>query len=165
MVPEGTSVEQALATYRSQSNVLYAEPNYLVHLDQAVTPNDPRFPQQWNFHNTGQNGGTPSADIHAPEAWSVTSGSASVVVAVIDSGIDYTHPDLASQVWSAPAPFTVTRTQGDIFTCPAGSRGFDAVNGDCDPQDALDGSGVRHILTRHEQGASEVDSRRFAKSA
>ena len=161
-VPQGTSVEEAVAKYRSQPNVLYAEPNYIVHADQAaVTPNDPRFNQQWNLHNTGQGGGTSGADIHAPEAWSTTTGSTNVVVAVIDSGIDYTHPDLASQAWSAPAPFTVTRTQGDVFTCPAGSHGFDAVNGDCDPQDDVGHgthvSGIIGAATNNATGVAGIN--------
>lgn len=136
ILPGGTSVAEAIVQYRTRPEVLYAEPNYIVRALQSLTiPNDPQFPQQWNLHNTGQNGGTPGADIHAPEAWSTTRGSANVVVAVIDSGTDYTHTDLASQIWSASSPFTVTRTQGDVFTCPAGSHGFNAVDGNCAPQD------------------------------
>ncbi|MEI6536748.1 MAG: S8 family serine peptidase, partial [Verrucomicrobiaceae bacterium] len=57
---------------------------------------------QWDLHNTGQNGGTPGADIHAPEAWSVSTGSASVIVAVIDTGMDLTHPDLVANLWTNP---------------------------------------------------------------
>src|SRR5256886_6381415 len=118
---DGARVDEAVTNYRAQADVLYAEPNYVVHTIQNLTlPNDPRFSQQWNLHNTGQNGGTAGADIHAHDAWNVTKGSASVVLALIDTGVDYTHPDLSSQIWSAPTPFTVTRTQGDVFTCPAG---------------------------------------------
>jgi subtilisin len=60
----------------------------------ARTPTDPYFPQQSNLHNTGQNGGTADADIDAPEAWGITTGSPNVTVAVIDSGVYYTHGDL-----------------------------------------------------------------------
>jgi hypothetical protein len=137
-LPSGTSVESAVAEYRASPSVQYAEPNYLVHALQGQTiPNDPSFPTQWNLQNTGQNGGTPGADIHGPQAWSITTGSTSVVVAVIDSGVDYTHPDLSGQIWNAPTAYTVTRTQGDVFACPAGSHGFDAVNGTCSPLDDL----------------------------
>jgi subtilisin family serine protease len=132
-LPQDMSVEEGIDQYRRNPDVLYAEPNYIVHADNL--PNDPQFPQQWNLHNTGQAGGTPGADIHAPEAWDITTGSSSVVVAVIDTGVDYTHPDLAAQIWSAPAPFTAKRFNGDIVNCPAGSRGFNAVDGICDPQD------------------------------
>jgi subtilisin family serine protease len=96
-------VEDALKAYRKNPDVLYAEPDYLVHaLD---TPNDPLFPQQWNLQNAGQNGGTPGADIHATQAWNLTTGNSDVVVAVLDTGVDYRHPDLAAQIWSAAAPF------------------------------------------------------------
>ncbi len=56
---------------------------------------------------------------------------------MIDSGVDYTHPDLAGQIWNAPTAYSVTRAQGDVFACPAGSHGFDAVNGTCTPLDDL----------------------------
>jgi len=82
----GASVQEAVSKYRAYPDVLYAEPNYIVHAIQSLTiPNDPQFSQQWNLHNTGQNGGTAGADIHAPEAWSVTKGSTTVVLAIIDS--------------------------------------------------------------------------------
>jgi subtilisin family serine protease len=94
----GATLKRALREYRHDPNVLYVEPNYVVH---ALTlPNDPLFPQQWGLSNTGQDGGTPGADIHAPQAWGITTGSSDVVVAVIDSGIDYTHPDLAPNMFS-----------------------------------------------------------------
>src|SRR5579859_7256753 len=137
-LPAGDNVEAALAQYRATPSVLYAEPNYVVQaLQSSTVPNDPFFPQQWNLQNTGQNGGTPGADIHATQAWSITKGNSNVVVAVIDSGVDYTHPDLAGQIWNAPTAYSVTRTQGDVFACPAGSHGFDAVNGTCTPLDDL----------------------------
>jgi len=68
----------------------------------AALPNDPSFPAQWSLQNTGQYQGTIGADINAPRAWSLTTGSRSVVVAVIDSGIDITHPDLAANIWTNP---------------------------------------------------------------
>ena len=140
-LPEGLAITEAIAAYKSNPEVLYAEPNYVVHAFN--TPNDPQFPQQWNLYNTGQSGGTPGADIHAPEAWSLTTGSSSVVVAVIDTGVDYTHPDLAAQVWSAPMPFTAIGDNGIVVNCPAGSRGFNAVSESCDPMD--DNSHGSHV--------------------
>ena len=109
--------QAALARYRRNPNVVYAEPDYIrfipepaVHDTGAIVPRDKYFGQQWGFDNTGQQfycfdwlfsgfcfyQGTPDADIDAPEAWAVTTGSAAVTVAVIDTGIDYNHPDLAS---------------------------------------------------------------------
>src|SRR5262245_559214 len=62
-------------------------------------PNDPQFSQQWPLHNTGQTGGLYDADIDMPEAWTVSTGSMSTVIAVLDSGIDYTHPDVYLNIW------------------------------------------------------------------
>jgi len=133
---------RALRAYHKDPNVLYAEPNYIVHIFEE--PNDPLFPQQWGLSNTGQQGGTPGADIHAPQAWDITTGSSDVVVATIDTGIDYNHPDLAANIWSAPTSFTQQIAQYTA-TCPAGSHGFTpaAVGGanPCDPMD-LDGHGT-----------------------
>src|SRR5262245_48377432 len=65
----------------------------------GVFPNDPNFLNQWQLHNTGQTGGLYDADIDMPEAWSISTGSMSTVIAVLDSGIDYTQPDLYLSIW------------------------------------------------------------------
>lgn len=66
-------------------------------------PNDPYFSGQWALHNTGQTGGTPDADIDAPEAWAVNgSGSDDVIVAVVDTGVDISHEDLRNNIWRNP---------------------------------------------------------------
>ncbi len=116
----------------SRVDVLYAEPNFVVHA--INTPNDPGFPQLWGLQNTGQFSGTPGADISAVLAWDISTGSRNNVVAVVDTGIDYTHPDLAANVWSAPASFTVT-VGGVSITCSAGTHGFNAITNVCDPMD------------------------------
>src|SRR3990172_2632563 len=97
---EGMSVEDAIKLYKKDPDVEYAEPNYIVKV-QAV-PNDPYFNYLWNMYNTGQTGGTVRADIHAPEAWDITQGTNTPVVAVLDTGEDYTHPDLAANLWVNP---------------------------------------------------------------
>jgi subtilisin family serine protease len=126
-----------LARFRGHPAVEYVEPNFVVRA--TAEPNDPFLPSLWGLANTGQavNGGAPGrpgADVHATAAWDLSFGSTSHVVAVIDTGIDYTHPDLASNMWSAPAAFTVT-IGGVALTCPAGSHGFDAIAFTCDPMD------------------------------
>ena len=125
-----------LAAFSSRSDVLYAEPNFLVQAVQE--PNDPRFAELWNLRNTGQSfgfpAGTPGADIGALSAWQLSTGTADHVVAVIDTGVDYTHPDLQPNLWSAPAAFAVT-IGGSTVTCPAGSHGFNAITFTCDPMD------------------------------
>ncbi|UCF68625.1 MAG: S8 family serine peptidase, partial [Acidobacteriota bacterium] len=65
----------------------------------TATPNDPRYPEQWALNNTGQTGGTPGADVDAEAAWDLTAGDFSTIVAVIDSGTDVDHEDLALNVW------------------------------------------------------------------
>ena len=64
----------------------------------GLFPSDPYFPNQWHLHNTGQSGGTPDADINGPEAWEITTGDPNVIVAVLDYGVDSTHPDLAENL-------------------------------------------------------------------
>jgi parallel beta-helix repeat protein len=96
-LPAGTSVLEAGIKFLQSANVLYAEPNYKYRL--LATANDPFFPDLWGLDNTGQTGGTEDADIDAPEAWDITTGSSDIVVAVIDTGIDYQHPDLAANMW------------------------------------------------------------------
>ncbi len=91
-LPASLDVPTALRSYRRSSEVEYAEPDYTVHL--LNTPDDPQFPQMWNLLNTGQNGGTPGDDIGATLAWNLSTGDHNVVIATIDTGIDYTHPDL-----------------------------------------------------------------------
>jgi subtilisin family serine protease len=129
-------VPALLELLANHPDVLYAEPNYIVHA--FTEPNDPSFPQLWGLRNTGQtiNGsvGVAGADIHAVDAWGISFGSTAQIVAVIDTGIDYTHPDLTANVWSAPAAFSVN-IDGVTVTCPAGSHGFNAITLTCDPMD------------------------------
>jgi len=98
-LPLGISVQEAIQAYKAHPDVEYAEPNYIVKA--SAIPNDARFGEQWGLHNTGQviNGsaGKAGADINAPGAWDILQGS-SVIVAVIDSGIDSSHPDIAANL-------------------------------------------------------------------
>jgi subtilisin family serine protease len=97
-VPKGSSVAEVMRRYRMDPSVLYVEPDYPVSV--TTTPSDPLFAEQWALENTGQNGGKAGADIGAPAAWTVSTGSPDVLVAVIDTGVDYKHPDLAPNMWS-----------------------------------------------------------------
>ncbi len=100
-LPANLSVKDAVTRYMSDPNVVYAEPNYL--FSPSIIPNDTSFsPQQWALQNSGFAGGTASDDIKAPKAWDITTGDRSVVIAVLDTGIDYTHPDLAGNIWTNP---------------------------------------------------------------
>ncbi|MDH5769249.1 MAG: S8 family serine peptidase [Nitrospirota bacterium] len=99
-LPQGVSVKDAIISYMQDPNVEYAEPNYILKLS-ATVPNDLYFGQQWALRNTGQfASGTAGADMKAPEAWDITKESSSVIIAVLDTGIDYSHPDLFDNVIS-----------------------------------------------------------------
>lgn len=104
-LPPGLSVESAVAALSADPRVQYAEPDY-VYTTQG-TPNDQYFAEQWGLENTGQQihgyaSAGPGIDVDAPEAWELGTGSTEVVVAVMDEGIDVTHPDLAPNMWTNP---------------------------------------------------------------
>jgi subtilisin family serine protease len=140
-LPPGISVKAALAAYRRNPNVLYAEPNYLVQLE--TTPNDPQFSQLWGLNNTGQTGGTFDADIDAVEAWDTTTGGGTTVVAVIDTGVDYNHPDLAANIWTNPGEIAGNSQDDDGNGYVDDVHGYDFVNFDGDPMD--DNSHGTHV--------------------
>ncbi|QYO65950.1 S8 family serine peptidase [Leptolyngbya sp. 7M] len=129
--------------------VEYAEPNYEIKpelpafrevlrrpADQDTpvnTPNDPHFSDQWALYNSGQNGGKANADVSALKAWQKNRGSKDVVVAVLDTGVDYTHADLAANMWFRPetVPSYVDAELGTFND----RRGFNAVDNISDPMD------------------------------
>ncbi len=87
--------------------VAMAEPLYRIELHGSdipfappVIPSDTLFNAQWHYNNTGQTGGTTDADIDLPEAWDLERGKPNVIVAIMDNGIDTTHPDLRPNIWS-----------------------------------------------------------------
>jgi len=85
-------------TYYKNPIVEYAHPNFLRLLKPVATPDDPYFDEQWNLNNTGQNGWTVDADIDAPEAWDINTGSSTVTIAIIDEGVDLNHEDLVDNL-------------------------------------------------------------------
>ncbi len=97
-LPENSDVNKMVDKYNENPLVEYAEPNYELSVD-ATTPNDFSFSSLWGLHNVGQNGGIADADIDALEAWDIQTGSSDIVVAVIDTGVDYNHVDLAANMW------------------------------------------------------------------
>ncbi len=111
--------------------------------DQKVTtqlfPNDTvnwgQYTSQWGLHNVGQSGGTMDADIDAPEAWDLTTGSSQVIVAVLDTGIDYSHPDLAPNMWINPGEIAGNGVDDDDNGFVDDVYGYDFYNGDSDPMD------------------------------
>ena len=132
-VKKGTEL-QACENYRKMPGVAYAEPNYLQHL--CVIPNDPGYGQQWNLSN-----------IYSESAWDTETGSSDVVVAVIDTGVDYLHEDLDANIWHNPGeiPDNAIDDDGngyvddvigwDFVDASGGAAGEDFVDHDNDPMD------------------------------
>jgi subtilisin family serine protease len=140
-VPRGMSVKDAIELYQRHPAVLYAEPNWIVQ--HQATPNDPSFGSLWGLNNTGQSGGVPDADIDAVEAWNLSTGSSGVVVAVIDSGIDWNHPDLSANLFRNTPDCNSNGVDddgnGQIDDC----FGIDTANNDSNPLD--DNSHGTHV--------------------
>lgn len=138
---KGLTVERAIAEKWPQKDarILHVEPNYRLYAD--VVPNDTRFSELWGMHNTAQTGGLSDADIDAPEAWDITTGSSGVIVAVIDSGVDYTHPDLQANIWTNTAEIAGDGIDNDGNGYIDDVHGFDFFQDDSDPSDA-DGHGT-----------------------
>ncbi|UCD72247.1 MAG: S8 family serine peptidase [Syntrophobacterales bacterium] len=112
-IKPGETVAEAVNKYSSDPSVEYAEPNYILHTFQTF-PNDPSFGLLWGLDYIQD------ADIDAPEAWDITTGSANIVIAVIDTGVNYNHTDLAANMWTNPGedPWAVP-------TDPATGNGID----------------------------------------
>lgn len=159
---DGLAPETVAAEYRGLPDVEYAEPNTIIELDPpsdyanfreaarggdedddppvvrhpgdgGMEPNDPLFKEQWSLLNTGQRAGKSGADVCATRAWAKTKGSRKIVVAVIDTGVDYTHQDLQSNIWTRPASLAPYSDEdlGDFDD----RHGFDASDNDGDPMD------------------------------
>jgi subtilisin family serine protease len=130
-LPEGTSVSSAVAEAERLPNVLYAEPNYRVGINAA--PNDPMFGQMWSLglaNSKGVNSG-----IGTPRVWNLTTGSPGVTVAVVDSGVDGGHPDLAPNMWSNPAEVPGNAKDDDANGLVDDAWGWDWVGKDNNPTD------------------------------
>jgi len=134
-IRRGYSLSTTLRRLRNNRDVEYAEPNYL--LRAYALPNDPRFGAQWALHNTGQTGGVADADIDAPEAWDLRAGG-DVIVAVVDSGVDYRHADLSANIWTNDAEVPGNGRDDDGNGYIDDVRGWDFANGDNDPMDDND---------------------------
>ncbi len=140
------------AQYASMTDsVIFAEPNFEIRLDDPantvsskdllqresdpseILPNDPMFAEQWALSNNGQSGGKANADLAAIKAWLKTQGSEKVVVAVLDTGVDYAHPDLVSNMWFRPD--NVPQYKDDELGTFNDRYGFNGTNNQTDPMD------------------------------
>ncbi|BCU14719.1 hypothetical protein MAN88_52830 [Microcystis aeruginosa] len=133
------SVEKILAQYRSNPIFEYIEADYILTkgtiTPKATFPNDPSFNQLWGLHNTGQSGGTPDADIDAPEAWDIQTGNPNLVIGVLDTGVDYNHPDLAGNIWTNPGEIAGDGIDNDGNGYIDDIRGWDFAYNDNNPSD------------------------------
>ena len=126
-IPPGQTQAEALARLRQRPDVIVAEPNYVFELRLAGTnvfPNDPRFNEQWALGRIG-----------ATNAWALSSGSSNVVVAVLDTGIRYTHEDMAANMWRNPGEIPGNSIDDDGNGYVDDVFGIDPVNDDSDPID------------------------------
>ena len=150
-VPSGT-VLQTISAYSNDSRIQYIELDQIITLPnlpttsptqvnsgtttpQTITPNDPDFSKLWGLNNTGQTGGKPDADIDAPEALALVTGTQKKAVGVIDSGIDYNHPDLAANMWINPGEIAGNGIDDDDNDLIDDIYGWDFANNDNDPMD------------------------------
>ena len=125
--------------YLRLPEVEYAEPNFEIELEGMndplvpVLPRDPQFADQWALANSGQRGGKEGADISATLAWAKNTGSEKIVVAVLDTGVDYTHEDLARNIWVRPA--TMEPYHDNELGTTDDVNGFNAIDRAADPMD------------------------------
>ena len=139
---KGQSLQEVIAAYNEDPDVEYAELNYIVSTN--LTPNDPLYLLQWPLNNTGQDypvsrtknsSGTPDCDVNAPEAWDIHTSSPQVVVAVVDTGVDYNHRDLQGNIWVNIDEIPDNHLDDDLNGYIDDIYGYDFINDDNDPID------------------------------
>jgi thermitase len=147
-LPQDVGVGEAVQRYEASPAVEYAEPNFKIF--PSATPNDPSFNKLWGLNNTAQSiggqAGTADADADAPKAWNTMTGTAGTVVAVIDEGIDVSHPDLRNNMWTNPGEVPNNGVDDDGNGYVDDVFGYDFANDDAtvyDP-DPVNGSGDEH---------------------
>ncbi|MEW6283326.1 MAG: S8 family serine peptidase, partial [Candidatus Eremiobacterota bacterium] len=136
-LPGWLSTPQAIVMMEKDARVEYAASNDI--LQRCEGPNVPNDldPRLWGMNNTGQDNGTADADIDAPEAWAVTTGSREngPVIAVIDTGIDYNHTELKNNVWTNPGEIAGDGIDNDNNGVVDDVHGYNAITGTGDPMD------------------------------
>lgn len=136
-LPRDLPVREAIGRYERSPDVEYAEPDSLLFAE--ATPDDPEYGKLYGLDNTGQTGGTPDADVDAPEAWDTTTGDPDTAVAVIDSGVDVSHPDLDGNLWTNPDEVAGDGIDNDKNGYVDDVHGWDFYHGDATVYDAADG--------------------------
>ncbi len=143
-LPAGMTTEQAMAAMAKDSRVEFAVPNHTYTLgdfqkSESGPTNDPDFGKLWGLHNEGQTGGKVDADIDAPEAWQIHTGRTQAqgahITAVIDTGVDYNHPDLAANMWVNPGEIPGDGIDNDGNGVIDDVHGYNAFADNGDPMD------------------------------
>jgi len=138
------AVDNVQGWLSGNSNVEYFSPNFIVSV--SATPDDPLFDQLWGLDNVGQVSGTKGADIDATSAWNLERGSSDIVVAVIDTGVDYMHPDLIDNMWVNALEFGGTPgVDDDLNGFIDDIYGWDFYDDDADPFDEVGGGHGTHV--------------------
>ena len=134
LLPVDVSVADALSLFQQEAGVLAVQPDYQISLSR--TPNDPGFTQLWGMNNPGGRAGWKGdADIDAAEAWDQRTSASSIIVAVIDTGVDYTHPDLAANMWRNAGEIAGNGRDDDGNGFVDDVYGYDFANNDSNPMD------------------------------
>jgi subtilisin family serine protease len=121
-LPANGDVLAAVKAFQADPNVEYAEPNYLARMTDV--PNDPGYSQQWAL-----------PAVHSEEAWTITKGGPTVTIAILDTGVDLNHPDLAGKIWTNPGEIPGNGIDDDGNGYIDDVNGYDFVNLDNNPQD------------------------------
>ncbi len=147
-LPPTLPLESVLHWFEKQKAVSFVEPNLLLKVQETI-PNDLKFTDQWALYNTDQSGGSGSGDISAVTGWDIEKGSPDIIIAVIDTGAEYTHPDLQANIWQNPEEIPANGIDDDQNGFADDIVGWDFVEAqncfqgeDCsqqdnDPQDLL----------------------------
>ncbi len=158
-LPAGENLDSALAYYASRADVQYVQKNFIYHTLETI-PNDTLFANQWALKNTLA-AGNPVASVNATLAWDKTVGRFNVVVAVVDTGVDYTHADLALNIWTNPGEAGVNCSDGldnDADGLIDDCRGWDFFDFTSDPMDVTGHgtqmAGIIGALTNNSSGVA-----------
>jgi subtilisin family serine protease len=130
-----SSIPKLVEELNALDSIEYAEPDYKLHI--ATTPNDSRFSELSGLHNATD------ADIDAPEAWDIGTGDSDIIVAIIDTGVDYNHPDLIDNIWTNPGEIPGDNIDNDNNGYIDDIHGINAINYTGDPMD--DGEHGTHV--------------------
>lgn len=158
---ENLTLDEVIARYKADPNVEYVEPNFHYTIPnneyaesnipnestktnkQSLIPNDPYFESLWGLSNVGQKindkpGGIAGADINVLNAWDLTTGDDQIVVGIVDTGIDYSHPDISPNIWVNENEIPNNGIDDDNNGVIDDIHGYNAIDDSGDPMDDND---------------------------